>query len=52
MLDRAHMLNLTAPEMTVLIAGLRVLCNDKVGQFTDTPQVLDNAWFKNLLSMD
>lgn len=52
LLDRAHLLNLTAPEMTVLIAGLRILCDSKVGQFTDTPQVLDNAWFKNLLSMD
>lgn len=52
MLDRAHMLGLTAPEMTVLVAGLRILCASKTGQFTDTPQVLDNAWFKNLLSMD
>jgi len=52
LLDRAHMLNLTAPEMTVLLAGLRTLLGDKLGQLTDTPCVLDNSWFKTLLSMD
>jgi len=52
LLDRAHMLNLTAPEMTVCIAGLRTLLESKVGQFTNTPGVLDNSWFDNLLSMD
>lgn len=52
LLDRSHLLNLTAPEMTVLVAGLRTLMDNKLGQLTDTPSVLDNAWFVNLLSMD
>jgi len=52
LLDRAHLLSLTAPEMTVLVAGLRTLTASTLGQFTDSPGVLNNAWFQNLLSMD
>ena len=55
LLDRAYMLNLTAPEMTVLIGGLRAL-NANVGQsqhgvFTDRPETLTNDFFVNLLDM-
>jgi len=52
LLDRAHLLSLTAPEMTVLIAGLRTMTDSILGQFTDSPGVLNNDWFKNLLSME
>ena len=53
LLDRAYMLNLTAPEMTVLIGGLRAL-NANVGQsqhgvFTERPETLTNDFFVNLL---
>jgi len=53
LVDRAHLLNLTAPEMTVLVGGLRVL-NANVGQsdlgvFTDRPETLTNDFFVNLL---
>jgi catalase-peroxidase len=53
LLERAYMLNLTAPEMTVLIGGLRAL-NANVGQsqhgvFTDRPGTLTNDFFVNLL---
>ena len=56
LLDRAHLLTLTAPEMTVLIGGLRVL-NANVGQarhgvFTQRPEVLSNDFFVNLLDMN
>ncbi len=55
LLDRAQLLTLTAPEMTVLVGGLRVLeanvGNAKHGVFTHTPGVLDNAFFINLLDM-
>ena len=56
LVDRAHMLTLTAPEMTVLIGGLRVL-NANVGQselgvFTKQTETLTNDFFVNLLSMD
>lgn len=37
--------------MTVLVGGLRVLLDNKVGQFTTTPGVLNNQWFMNLLDM-
>jgi catalase-peroxidase len=52
-LDRAHLLTLTAPEMTVLVGGLRVL-NANHGQsphgvFTDRPGTLTNDFFVNLL---
>ena len=55
LIDRAQLLTLTAPEMTVLIGGMRVL-NTNVGQsphgvFTSTPEVLTNDFFVNLLSM-
>jgi catalase-peroxidase len=55
LLDRAQLLTLTAPEMTVLIGGLRVL-NANVGQskhgvFTKKPETLTNDFFKNLLDM-
>ncbi|WP_117194450.1 catalase/peroxidase HPI [Rhizobium terrae] len=53
LVDRAQLLTLTAPEMTVLIGGLRVL---KAGQpehgvFTDKPETLTNDFFVNLLDM-
>jgi len=56
LLDRAQLLTLTAPEMTVLIGGLRVL-NANVGQsphgvFTRHPETLTNDFFVNLLDMD
>ena len=55
LIDRAQQLTLTAPEMTVLIAGLRVL-NANVGQskngvFTKRPETLTNDFFVNLLDM-
>ncbi|WP_420870405.1 catalase/peroxidase HPI [Legionella feeleii] len=55
LVDRAQLLTVTAPEMTVLIAGLRVL-NANVGHsphgvFTKQPQVLTNDFFVNLLDM-
>jgi catalase-peroxidase len=55
LLDRAYMLTLTAPEMTVLVGGLRAL-NANFGQtahgvFTDRPQTLTNDFFVNLLDM-
>jgi len=56
LIDRAQLLTLTAPEMTVLIGGLRVLganTNDsKHGVFTDKPGTLTNDFFVNLLGMD
>jgi catalase-peroxidase len=55
LLERAYMLNLTAPEMTVLIGGLRAL-NANHGQsahgvLTDRPESLTNDFFVNLLDM-
>ncbi len=55
LLDRANLLTLTAPEMTVLIGGLRAL-NANVGQarhgvFTQRPGTLSNDFFVNLLDM-
>jgi catalase-peroxidase len=55
LLDRANLLNLTAPEMTVLIGGMRAL-NANFGQshlgvFTDRPETLTNDFFVNLLDM-
>ena len=54
--DRAHTLTLTAPEMTVLVGGMRVL-NANVGQselgvFTNRPETLTNDFFVNLLDMN
>jgi catalase-peroxidase len=55
LVDRAFMLNLTAPEMTVLIGGMRALGTNfgqsKHGVFTDRPQTLTNDFFVNLLDM-
>jgi catalase-peroxidase len=55
LLDRANLLTLTAPEMTVLVGGLRVLgANHKgssLGVLTDTPEVLTNDFFVNLLDL-
>jgi catalase-peroxidase len=55
LVDRAQLLTLTAPEMTVLIGGMRAL-NTNVGQtqhglFTDRPEALTNDFFVNLLDM-
>jgi len=55
MIDRAQLLTLTAPEMTVLIGGLRVLNANHDGSnhgvFTDNPETLTNGFFVNLLDM-
>ncbi len=55
LVDRAQLLGLTAPEMTVLIGGLRVLDanykKSKHGVFTETPGLLTNDFFVNLLDM-
>jgi catalase-peroxidase len=55
LVDRAQLLTLTAPEMTVLIGGLRVLNanHDQAahGVFTDRPETLTNDFFLNLLDM-
>ncbi|HVX81618.1 MAG TPA: catalase/peroxidase HPI [Devosiaceae bacterium] len=54
LIDRAQLLRLTGPEMTVLLGGLRVLrvgVNDH-GVFTDRPETLSNDFFLNLLTMD
>jgi catalase-peroxidase len=55
LVDKARLLTLTAPEMTVLIGGLRAL-NANVGQskhgvFTKRPETLTNEFFVNLLDM-
>ncbi|MEI9426327.1 catalase/peroxidase HPI [Mesorhizobium sp. Cs1299R1N3] len=55
LVDRAQLLGLTAPELTVLVGGLRVLGantgQSKHGVFTDRPGTLTNDFFVNLLSM-
>ena len=55
LVDRAQLLTLTAPEMTVLVGGLRVLGanagDSKHGVFTDRPERLTNDFFINLLDM-
>lgn len=55
LLDRANLLNLTAPEMTVLIGGMRALNTGfqqvRHGVFTDRPETLTNDFFVNLLDM-
>jgi catalase-peroxidase len=55
LVDRAQLLTLTAPEMTVLLGGLRVLNanfeQSKHGVFTDRPETLTNDFFVNLLDM-
>ncbi|MGW1252977.1 catalase/peroxidase HPI [Streptomyces sp. NPDC002535] len=55
LLDRASLLTLTAPEMTVLVGGMRALGTgfrgSKHGVFTDRPESLTNDFFVNLLDM-
>ncbi len=55
LIDRAQLLRLTAPEMTVLVGGLRVLganyAGSNNGVFTDKPSTLTNDFFLNLLDM-
>jgi catalase-peroxidase len=55
LVDKAQLLKLTAPEMTVLVGGLRVLGanhgNTKYGVFTKRPETLTNDFFVNLLDM-
>jgi catalase-peroxidase len=55
LIDRANLLNLSAPEMTVLIGGLRVLGANydisKLGVLTTTPESLTNDFFVNLLDL-
>jgi catalase-peroxidase len=55
LIDKAQLLTLTAPELTVLVGGLRVLGanagGSKCGVFTETPEALSNDFFVNLLDM-
>ncbi|MFI5065120.1 MAG: peroxidase family protein, partial [Streptosporangiales bacterium] len=55
LIDRANLLTLSAPEMTVLVGGLRVLGanyqQSPLGVFTTTPESLTNDFFVNLLDM-
>jgi catalase-peroxidase len=55
LIERAALLDLTVPEMTVLVGGLRVLDanadGSDYGVFTDQPQVLSNDFFANLIDM-
>jgi catalase-peroxidase len=55
LVDKAKLLTLSAPEMTVLLGGMRVLNtnfdNTKHGVFTKRPEVLTNDFFVNLLDM-
>jgi catalase-peroxidase len=56
LLDRANLLTLSAPEMTVLVGGLRVLGanfqQSPLGVFTSSPGSLTNDFFVNLLDLD
>ncbi len=56
LIDRAQLLGLTAPQMTVLVGGMRAMGavhgGGKRGVLTETPGALNNAFFRNLLSMD
>ena len=56
LIDRAQLMTLTAPEMTVLIGGMRVLNTNfdhsKHGVFTQHPETLTNDFFVNLLDMN
>ncbi|WP_417388101.1 catalase/peroxidase HPI [Gimesia sp.] len=56
LVDRANLLTLTAPEMTVLVGGIRVLnanaANSPLGVFTKQPGTLTNDFFVNLLDMN
>jgi len=55
LVDKAQLLTLTAPEMTILVGGMRVLNtnfdNSRHGVFTNRPEVLTNDFFVNLLDM-
>jgi len=55
LIDKAQLLNLTAPELTVLIGGMRALNanydNSDLGILTDRPGILSNDFFMNLLDM-
>ncbi len=55
-MDRAQLLTLTAPEMTVLVGGMRALSanfgHSKHGIFTNRPETLTNDFFVNLLDMN
>jgi catalase-peroxidase len=55
LVDRAHLLTLTAPEMSVLVGGMRVLNTNvgfpELGVFTERPGTLTNDFFVNLLDM-
>jgi catalase-peroxidase len=56
LVDRAQLLKLTAPEMTVLVGGMRALnanfAHSQHGVFTDRPETLTNDFFVNLVDMD
>jgi catalase-peroxidase len=56
LIDKAHLLTLTVPEMTVLIGGMRALNanydDSNCGIFTNTPGKLSNDFFVNLLDMN
>jgi catalase-peroxidase len=56
LVDRAHMLTLSAPEMTVLVGGMRVLGanvgQSEFGVFTNRPEALTNDFFVSLLDMN
>lgn len=56
LLEKAALLGLTPPELTVLVGGLRVLGvthgDTKHGVLTETPGVLDNSYFRNLLDIN
>ncbi len=56
LIDRAHLLTLTAPEMTVLVGGMRALnanhSQSELGVFTKKPETLSNDFFVNLLDMN
>ncbi len=56
LIDRAQLLTLTAPEMTVLVGGMRALganvAGSKNGVFTDKPETLTNDFFVKVLGMD
>jgi catalase-peroxidase len=56
LVDKAELLNLTAPEMTVLVGGMRALDanyqQSDLGVFTDRPETLTNDFFVNLLGME
>ena len=55
LIDKAHLLTLTAPEMTALIGGMRVLNTNynssSLGMLTNRPEQLTNDFFVNLLDM-